>query len=374
MHPTYTSCIYIHLYYIIYPHANHHTCISIEWCGKLRDGIQVRPPATHGNRIVIQMHWDAAPIACENFGTLCTNGNGTLGSNTKANTSISGNKIRPAPIGDCGKPLSYQNSVVHRIVPHGFVQGGDFIMGNGSAGESIYNGKKFKDERGGLGLKHDRIGVVSMGNSGKNSNTSQFFITFGEVPQCDGKHVVFGQVVSGFDVLEALQMVRVQDEKPLSSVKITDCGAFYPLVTPGAGYWYDQPDAESFLGYTPTFILRPRIAVLSTTHAVCDKFKIMMGSNVVVTSISVDCEGSQDAASERVLSLLASFAIDLVLVAPAYKTLVDTLDLPHSWSELNMRIKRDEVVIVSKPIDAIQMISTLSWVGKGASFQLDGII
>jgi hypothetical protein len=62
------------------------------------------------------MHWDVAPIACGNFATFCTNGSGTLESNTKANTSISGNKIRPAPIDDCGKHLSYQNYVVHCIV------------------------------------------------------------------------------------------------------------------------------------------------------------------------------------------------------------------------------------------------------------------
>ena len=79
------------------------------------------------------------------------------------------------------------------------MQTGDFVFGNGSGGESVY-GKKFKDERPGLALKHDRRGVVSMGNSGKNSNTSQFFITFGPSPQCDGKHVVFGEVVAGFEV------------------------------------------------------------------------------------------------------------------------------------------------------------------------------
>lgn len=85
------------------------------------------------------------------------------------------------------------------------MQGGDFVFGNGSGGESIYNGKKFKDERAGLQLKHDGKGVLSMGNSGKNSNTSQFFITFKEAPQCDGKHVVFGKVVSGFEVSTCLQ-------------------------------------------------------------------------------------------------------------------------------------------------------------------------
>ena len=83
------------------------------------------------------------------------------------------------------------------------------MFGNGSGGESIYNGKKFKDERAGLQLKHDCRGVVSMGNSGKNSNTSQFFITFQAAPQCDGKHVVFGKVVSGFEVSSWWRHVHV---------------------------------------------------------------------------------------------------------------------------------------------------------------------
>jgi len=82
----------------------------------------------------------------------------------------------------------------HRIVPGSIVQGGDFAMRNGTGGESIWGGK-FKDEKGGLKLKHDRRGVLSMCNSGKNSNGSQFFITLGKMSALDGKHVVFGEVL-----------------------------------------------------------------------------------------------------------------------------------------------------------------------------------
>ena len=369
--------------------------MSLEWCDKLKDGIQVRPPATHGNRIIIQLHWDAAPIACENFATLCTNGNDSLFNNTTTTTTTTntntsttrtsasaGKKVKPAPIGDCGKQLSYKNCNIHRCIPgiNGFVQGGDFIMGNGSGGESIYNGKKFKDERGGLALKHDRVGVVSMGNSGKNSNTSQFFMTFGELPQCDGKHVVFGQVVSGFDVLDALKGVQVRDheEVPIPSIRITDCGAFHPLVTPGAGYWYDQPDPESFSGATPVFVVRPRVAIVAATRAICDKFRNMLGNHVVVTPIGVDCDGDcggrEDAAVEKVKNLLESFAIDLVVVAPVYQAAFDTLSLPKAWSALDVDIRRDEIVIVSKPVEAMLKIRTQSWIGKRASYHLDGVI
>lgn len=156
-----------------------------EWSTKNDEcgGIEIRPPVS-GCRIVVQLYWNVAPLACQNFATLCWNGSDK----------------KPPPIGESGKPLTYRNSTVHRVIPQFILQGGDYVFGNGSGGESIFNGKKFKDERAGLQLKHDARGVLSMGNSGKNSNTSQFFITFKEAPQCDGKHVVFGKVVSGFEV------------------------------------------------------------------------------------------------------------------------------------------------------------------------------
>jgi peptidylprolyl isomerase len=143
----------------------------------------------------VQLFWDVAPSACENFATLC-------GIHDHNNSKSGTNKSPSAPIGASGKPLTYQNSGVHRVIPGFILQGGDFVIGNGSGGESIF-GKKFKDERAGLALRHDAAGVLSMGNSGKNSNTSQFFITLAAAPQCDGKHVIFGRVVSGWEVLDA---------------------------------------------------------------------------------------------------------------------------------------------------------------------------
>jgi len=81
----------------------------------------------------------------------------------------------------------------HRIVRGFCCQGGDVVKRDGSAGESIYGGK-FNDEKAGIAMKHGRAGLLSMANSGKNSNSSQFFFTLAPAPQCDGKHVVFGQV------------------------------------------------------------------------------------------------------------------------------------------------------------------------------------
>ena len=88
-----------------------------------------------------------------------------------------------------------------------------------------------------------------MGNSGKNSNTSQFFVTLGGAPKCDGRHVVFGEVVSGMEVASAIEFVASADGgEPSVPVAVADCGAYAPLVTPGAGSWYDRPDPESYAG------------------------------------------------------------------------------------------------------------------------------
>ena len=134
----------------------------------------------------------------------------------------------------------------------GIIQGGDIQFGNGSGGASFW-GKKFKDDVKGLKLKHDKRGVLSMGNGGKNSNTSQFFVCWkGEgAPVCDKKHVVFGQLVHGFDTLDLMQeLVEATDgspgdplleESPPVSMVITGCGEWVPGSSPVQGY-YDAAD------------------------------------------------------------------------------------------------------------------------------------
>jgi peptidylprolyl isomerase len=330
-----------------------------EWASKHTEcgGIETKPPVC-GNRIVVKLFWDVAPMACENFSTLCANG-----------SSFGTTKPKPAPMGESGKPLTYRDSKVHRVQPGFVVQGGDFVFGNGSGGESIFNGKKFKDERAGLALKHDRRGILSMGNSGKNSNSSQWFLTFDKAPQCDGKHVVFGELISGSQVLDEIEKLGSSSGEPTKPVSITDCGIFTPFETPGSGYWLDQPDAEAFTGISPVFVVWPRVAIIAPTEAVAQKFQSAMGASVSVnSSIAEDKFEGSDAIVERISELLGNFHIDLIVIAPASSKIKDLVTLPKSWEVL---ASLDQVLLESKPVDALSAVTSKSWIVQREGFQFD---
>jgi peptidylprolyl isomerase len=137
-------------------------------------------------RITMELFADAAPKTAENFRALCTGEKG---------------------VGKKGKPLHFKGSKFHRIIPGFMCQGGDFTNGDGTGGESIY-GERFDDETfEGKAGRHAGGGILSMANAGKNTNASQFFICLGATPHLDRKHVVFGQVLSGWDVVQKMAEV-----------------------------------------------------------------------------------------------------------------------------------------------------------------------
>ena len=151
-------------------------------------------------KIKFELFNDVVPKTAENFRALCTGEKG---------------------VGKSGKPLHFKSSIFHRIIPQFMLQGGDFTRGNGTGGESIY-GEKFNDE--GFTMKHDKPGLLSMANAGRNTNGSQFFITTVKTEWLDGKHVVFGQVVEGMDVVKKIEALGTQSGQPRETVTITECG------------------------------------------------------------------------------------------------------------------------------------------------------
>uniref|UniRef100_H3D5C1 peptidylprolyl isomerase n=1 Tax=Tetraodon nigroviridis TaxID=99883 RepID=H3D5C1_TETNG len=153
-------------------------------------------------RIVFQLFSDICPKTCKNFLSLCTGERGS-------------GKIT-------GKKLCYKGSTFHRVVKNFMIQGGDFTEGNGRGGESIYGGY-FEDEN--FVLKHDSAFLLSMANRGKDTNGSQFFITTKMAPHLDGVHVVFGLVISGFEVVKKIEGLKTDAaSRPYADVRVVDCG------------------------------------------------------------------------------------------------------------------------------------------------------
>lgn len=152
-------------------------------------------------RLKFELFHDMLPITSENFRCLCTGETG---------------------LGYWLRPRWYKGTRMTRIMPGFMFQGGDFNFGTGEMGESIY-AQCFRDEK--FCYKHSKRGVLSMATTGaKHTNNSQFFVTFGPSPWLDGKHVAFGHVIDGLEVLDAIEECGTEGGRPLRKVWVHGCG------------------------------------------------------------------------------------------------------------------------------------------------------
>ncbi|XP_075801005.1 putative inactive peptidyl-prolyl cis-trans isomerase-like 6 isoform X2 [Microtus pennsylvanicus] len=190
-----------------------------KWAQKVWDVVDVRPSAlyealtlnystkflkdTKHDFVFLDICINLSPIGRLIFEVLCT---GTAGFSER------------------GVKLHYKDSIFHRVVQNGWIQGGDIVQGRGDDGESIY-GPIFEDEN--FSIPHNKRGVLGMVNRGHHTNSSQFYVTLQAAPYLDRKYVAFGQLIEGTEVLRQLELVPTENERPTLLCSIADSGILY---------------------------------------------------------------------------------------------------------------------------------------------------
>ena len=164
----------------------------------------IRIGSTEIGRVLMELYFDLVPRTAENFRQLCT--------------------------GECkkdGVPLGYKNTSFHRVIKDFMIQGGDFVNGDGTGCTSIYGGGSTFDDENFI-MKHDGPGILSMANSGKDTNGCQFFVTCAKCDFLDKKHVVFGRVLDGLLVIRKVENVPTgANNRPKIPITIYECGQMW---------------------------------------------------------------------------------------------------------------------------------------------------
>merc|ERR1711957_162575 len=161
--------------------------------GKARCFFDITIGGEAAGKVIMELRGDKVPKTAQNFRVLCTGEEG----------------------------FGYKASIFHRVIPGFMCQGGNFTNHNGTGGKSIY-GEKFEDEN--FSLTHTGEGVLSMANAGPGTNGSQFFLCTAKTEHLDGKHVVFGKVISGMDVVKKVEAVGSSGGETSQKVEVADCG------------------------------------------------------------------------------------------------------------------------------------------------------
>lgn len=166
--------------------------------------LEVSINGENAGQLLFELFSQICPKTCDNFKCLCTGEKGTL---------------------DSGLKLSYQDTPIHRIVPNGWIQGGDILHGRGDGGESVF-GDVFEDEN--YAVPHNTRGILGMANKGRHTNASQFYITLQPTPWMDTQYVAFGTLIEGTELLNQIEKIPTFNERPKVDCKIESCGLFSP--------------------------------------------------------------------------------------------------------------------------------------------------